>query len=72
MVVTKNKNLSVKEYLYKIKPYLGDIIINHLTIAINFTSSKDIEHESLMHTKSENKEFILYDNANELVDKFFK
>ena len=45
----RNKNLSVKEYLNKIKPYLRDIINNlqfsdtwknQLTIAINFISSK--------------------------------
>ena len=45
----RNKNLSVKEYLDKIKPYLIDIIINlqksdtwqiQLTIAINFISLK--------------------------------
>ena len=51
---------------------MEDIIINHLTIAISFISSKDVEQESLMHLKSENIEFIVYDNTNEVVDKFFK
>ena len=46
-----NKNLSVKEYLDKIKHYLGDITINlqksdawkiQLTVAINFISSNDV------------------------------
>ena len=44
----RNKNISVREYLDKIKPYLKNIIINpqksdawniQLTIAINFSSS---------------------------------
>ena len=47
----RNKNLSVEEYLNKIKPHLRDTIINfqksdawkiELTIAINFISSKDV------------------------------
>ena len=47
----RNKNLSVKEYFNKIKPYLRDIIINLQkpdtrkilsTTAINFISSKDV------------------------------
>ena len=52
----KNKNLSVEEYLDEIKPYLKDIIIDlqksdawkiHLTIAIDFISSKFIDEEHL-------------------------
>ena len=48
----RNKNLTVKEYLHKIKPYLRDIIINleksdtlkiQLIIAINFISSKYVD-----------------------------
>ena len=48
----RNKRLSVKEYLDKIKSHLSDIIINlqksdtckiQLTIAINFISSKDVD-----------------------------
>ena len=47
----RNKNLSSKEYLNKLKSYLKDIIIDlqisgtwkiQLTIAINFISSEDI------------------------------
>ena len=56
----KNKNLPVKEYLDKIKPYLKDIIINlqksdtwkiQLTIPFNFISSKDVDEERVMHSK---------------------
>ena len=71
----KNKKLSVKEYLDKIKPYLGDIIINlqksdswkiQLRIAINFISSKDVDEEGVMHSKNKNIEFMSYDSVNEV------
>ena len=68
----RNKNLSVKEYLDKIKPYLRDIIINlqksdtwkiQLTIPINFISSK-YDEECVMHLKNDNIEFMSYNNAS--------
>ena len=77
----RNKNLSLKEYLDKIKPYLRDIVINpqksdtwkiHLTIAINFISSKDVDEECVMHSQSDNIEFMPYDNINEVVNKLFE
>ena len=43
------------------------------TVAINFISSKDLEEkERVMHSKSDNIEFMSYDNANEVVDKLFE
>ena len=77
----RNKKLSVKEYLNEIKPNLRDIIINlqksdtwkiHLTIEINFISSKDVEEEPVMHSKRGNIEFMSYDNANKVVDEIFE
>ena len=77
----RNKNLLVKEYLVRIKPYLRDLIINlqksdtwkiQLTVAINFISSKDIDGERLMHSKSYNIEFMSYDNANEVANELFE
>ena len=77
----RNKNLSVKEYLDKIKPCLRDIIINiqeidtwkiQLAIAINFISSKDVDKERIMHLKSDNIEFMSYDNANEIANELFE
>ena len=41
-----------------------------LTIAINFISSKDVDEEHAMHSKSDNIEFISYGNANELLMDF--
>ena len=60
---------------------MRDIIINlqksdtwtiQLTIAINFISSKDVNEGRVMHLKSNNIEFMLYDNANEVVNKLFE
>ena len=77
----RNKNQSVKEYLDKLKPYLRDIIINlqksdawniQLTNAINFVSSKYVDEERVMHSKSNNIEFMLNDNANEVVNELFE
>ena len=77
----KNKNLSVKEYLDKIKLYMRDTIINlqksdswkvQLTIEINVISSKDVDEEPVMHSKSDNIEFMLDNNANEVVNELFE
>ena len=74
----RNKNLSVKEYLDKLKPYLIDIIINlqkfdtskiQLAIGTNFISSKDIDEECEMYSKSNNIEFMPYGNANEVANE---
>ena len=54
---------------------MRDIIINlqksdtwkvQLATAINFTSSKDVDEERVMHLKSNNIEFMSCDNANEV------
>ena len=76
-----NKNVSVKEYLNKIKPYLRDIIIDiqksdlskvQLAIGIEFTSSEDIDEERVIHSQSDSKEFKIYDNAYDVLDELFK
>ena len=41
-----------------------------LTIAANFISSKDVEEEGVMHSKSDNIEFMPQGNVNEVVDEF--
>ena len=64
----KNKTLSVKKYLNKIRSYLKDTINDlkksdtwkiQLTIAINFSYSKDDDEESAMHSKSDNIEIMI-------------
>ena len=63
-----------------IKPYLNDI--NNLqktdtqkiqsTIAINFVSSKDIDEEHVLHSKSHNMEIMIRDEADEVIKEIFK
>ena len=43
-----------------------------LTIAINFISSKDVDEEHVMNSKSNNIEYMLYDNANDPVNEPFE
>ena len=67
-VKEKKKYLSPKEYLDIIRPYLNDMINDHktqsewkihLTMQINFISSKDSEETRTMHTKSSNIEIVM-------------
>ena len=60
---------------------MRDIIINlqksdasiiHLTIEINFISSKDVNEKRVMHSKSDSIEIMPYDNANEVVNELFE
>ena len=41
-----------------------------MTISFNF--SRDVDEEHVMHTKSDTKEFMTYDNTNCFIDKLFK
>ena len=76
----KNKILSVEEYLNKIKPYLRGIINDlkqsdtwniQLTTTINFISSKDDNDEDhVMHSKSDNIEIMISDEADEVIKNF--
>ena len=77
----RNKNLSVKEYLNEIKPYLKDIITDlqksgtwkkQSTVSINSIFSKDTDQEQIMHLKSDNIEVITYDNVNEVTEEIFE
>ena len=68
----KDKKLSVKQYLYKIMPYLRDIINDHkairneskewkiqITMHVNFISSKDTGETRTIFVWSNNKEIRL-------------
>ena len=77
----RNKKPSVKEYLNKIKPYLRNIIIDlqkyrvwniQLTMVINLIPTKDVDEDRVMHSKSGNTKFLIYDNANDVVDEVFE
>ena len=72
----KNKNLSPKEYLDMIRPYLSDMINNHktrrewkiqLTMSINFISSKDSNETRAMHTKSHNIEIMMGSKRDKII-----
>ena len=76
----RNKTLSVEEYLNKISPYLKDIINNlktsdawkiQLTIANNFISWIDNDEDRVMHSKSDNIEIMINDEADEVIKKLF-
>ena len=64
----------------KIRPYLKDITNNlkksdtrkiQLTIANNFISSIDNDEECVMHSKSDNIEIMINDEADEVVKELF-
>ena len=44
----------------------------HLTIAINFISSKDNEEEHEMYSSSDNIKCTSYNDANEVVNELFE
>ena len=75
MMVIEIKH-SVKEYLNKIRPYLKDIIKNlkksdtwkfELAMTNNFISSVDIDKEHVMHSKSDNVEIMINDEADKVI-----
>ena len=43
-----------------------------LTIAINFISSKGIDEERVMHSKSDNIEFMIHDNTDEVTKELLE
>ena len=55
-----------------INPQKSDTWKVPLTIAINYISSKDVEEVRVMQSKSNNKEFMPYDDVNEVVDELFE
>ena len=68
-------------YLNKIRLYLKDIINNlkksdtwkiQLKIAMNSISSKDNDKERAIHSKIDNIEIMINDEADEVVKKLFK
>ena len=80
--VTVILNMKVEEYLNnKIKQYLKDIINNlkksvtwkiQLTVANNFIYSIDNHEERVMHSKSDDIEIMINDEADEVIEKHFE
>ena len=44
----------------------------HITITIDFISSKDIDEEQVMHSNSDNIEVTTYDKSNEVIEETFE
>ena len=74
----RNKDISIRIYLRKIKAYLKDVINDlqkydiwkiQLEIAIKFISSKDINEKLVIHSKSDNIKVMIYDKADEVIQK---
>ena len=72
----RNKTLSAEERLNKIRPYLKDVINNlkisdtwkiQLKIANKFISSIDNDEDCVIHSKRENIEIIISDEADEVI-----
>ena len=49
----------------------SDTLKIQLTIAVNFISSKDVEEERVMHSRSNNIKFTTYNDVSEVVDELF-
>ena len=73
--------LKIREYINTIRPYLSDIINNHktqgewkihLTMAINFISSKDSDETRHMHTKNGNIEIMMSSETDEIIEGLFE
>ena len=41
-------------------------------IAINFVASKDIDEEHVMHSRSDNREIMINDKADEVMEEHFQ
>ena len=78
----KDKNLSPKEYLDMIRPYLSDMINDNkakrdwkiqLTMSINFIFSKDFGETRNLHIKSNNIEIMMGNETikDEITEKLF-
>ena len=80
----KEKNLSVKQYLYKIMPYLSDIINDHkaknesnewknqVNMHANFISSKDTGETRTIYEQSDNKEITLGNEIDYIIKKLLE
>ena len=80
MKVKEIKKLSFREYLYMIITYLSDMINDHKTQSelkiqssteINF-SSKDSDEICTIHTKSDNKDVLMSNKTNDVIEELFQ
>ena len=72
----RNKTLLVEEYLHKIRPYWKDITNNLKKSHIeNWTNNSNFFHryteERVMHSKKDNIEIMINDEADEIIKELF-
>ena len=80
----KDKNLSIKQYLYKIMPYLSDLINDHKTIRnnsnewkiqinmhVNFISSNDTGETRIIFVWSDNEEIRSGNETDDIIKELF-
>ena len=80
----KDKKLSVKQYLYKIMPYLSDLINDHKTnrnnsnewkiqikMHVNFVSSKDTGETCTIFVWSDNEEIRSGNETDDIIKELF-
>ena len=76
----KDKELSVKQYLYMIMPYLRDLTNNNksnewkiqINMHVNFISSKDTAEARTIYIWSDNEEIRLGNETDDIVKELFK
>ena len=81
---TKDKKLSVKQYLYKIVPYLSDLINNNkakseskewkiqITMQANFISSKDTGEICTIYVQSDSKGIRLGNEKDDIIKELLE
>ena len=68
-----NKILTIEEYIKDINNLKKSDTWNiQLTMAIYFISAKDNDGECVMHLKSDNTDFMIYDNADKVTEDIFE
>ena len=81
VTVIEIKHYQFEEYLYKISPYLKDMINNlkksgtckiQLTIANNFIFSIDNDEVHVIHSKSDKIEIMTNDEAYEVIKELLE
>ena len=76
----RGKNLSVKQYLYIIMPYLRDLRNDHnskewkiqINMHVNFISSKDTGETRIIYVWSDNEEIMLGNETDDIIKELFK
>ena len=76
------KKLSVKQYLYKIIPYLRELINDHkaakkvwkiqISLRVNFISSKDTGETRTIYVWSDNKKIVWVSDTGNIIKDLFE